>query len=104
MVEVSYSAEATDLDRAAHEAEAERPGKPIIVRVQPTIFRTGTGTSGQQKAWAGVSWRVTCRHAAEAIDLRDALRVFFETVTRTDAATVIRALRQAVAEPIDPTR
>lgn len=86
MAQVNYSAEVVDLDQPAREAQAERPGKPVIFRVQPTLYRMVSGAAGQNRVWRGVSWSVECQDAEEAIAVRDALRSFFETLSQEGAA------------------
>jgi hypothetical protein len=94
-MEVTYSAAVNlSLDQPVHDAQAERPGKPIRIRLQPTIFRLreGGASAGQQQAWAGVSWIIECQSAAEAIELREALRRFFDAVGRIGPAAVGESL------------
>lgn len=96
-MEVTYSAAVNlALDQPVHDAHAERPGKPIRIRLQPTIFRVREGR-GQQQAWAGVSWILACQSPAEAIALREGLKVFFEAVTQLGPVAVGEVLRDAMA-------
>jgi hypothetical protein len=89
-MEVTYSAAINpSLDQPVHDAQTERPGKPIRIRLQPTIFRLRDGgLGGQQQAWAGVSWIVECQSAAEAIELKEALKRFFDAVGAFGPAAV----------------
>lgn len=73
-MDVSYTADPIDLDQPAHEAAEARPGKPIRLRVIPTLLRA----TGDYVAWRGVAWTVSCQTAAEAIEVRRALEAFFE--------------------------
>jgi hypothetical protein len=87
-MDVNYSAAINpDLDQPVYEAQAERPGKPIRIRLQPTIYRI-RDTGGQQQAWTGVSWILECRTAEEAVALKEALRVFFDAVAASGPAAV----------------
>ena len=67
-MEITYSADAVDLDRPAYDAQAERPDRPIRLRVQPTLLRVRQGeTVGNHRSWTGVSWTLECATAEEAI-------------------------------------
>lgn len=74
-MDIKYAGNRTDLDTILPIAQRARPGKPIRVRVQPTIFRDGSYHS-----WSGVAWRVDCGTLEEASALRQALQAFFEIV------------------------
>lgn len=80
MVAVNYSADVDHIDDSVREAEAERPGEPIRIRIQPTIFRRPPGRDGQHRSWLDVSWTMECTDADEAIELRETMRIFFDTV------------------------
>ena len=81
-MEITYSADAVDLDRPAYDAQAERPDRPIRLRVQPTLLRVRQGeTVGNHRSWTGVSWTLECATAEEAIEVRDALGNFFNTLS-----------------------
>lgn len=86
-MEITYSAETVDLDAPAHLAAADRPGKPVRLRVQPTLLR-----GENYQAWAGVSWTADCPTAADAIAVRDALRAFFLALEHYGAEAVQKAL------------
>lgn len=96
-MEVSYSADVADLDRAAYEAQAERPDLPIRLRVQPTLLRSKPGQiGGNHKSWPGVSWTLECKDAEEAIAIRDALRTFFLALSRVGPNQVETSLTRLV--------
>jgi hypothetical protein len=76
-----------DLDKPIRDA-AVRPG-PVRMRVQPMIM----APNGQYRSWRGVSWTMVCESAAEALAARDALRTFFETLTRCGPQQVTRRLQ-----------
>ena len=82
---VNYSADVEHLDASVVEAAAERPGKPIRVRIQPTLFRLREGEttgSGHYRAWADVSWILECADVEETVQVRDALRTFFDCLAK----------------------
>lgn len=92
-MEITYSADAVDLDRPAFEAQAERPDSPIRLRVQPTLLRVRPGeTGGNHRSWSGVSWAIECQTAEEAIAVRKALEAFFGALGRQGAVAVEAAL------------
>lgn len=92
-MEISYSADVPDLDRPAVEAKAERPDRPIRLRVQPTLLRVKAGaTLGNHRSWPGVSWTLECQTAEEAIAVRRALQAFFAALAQHGPAVVERAL------------
>jgi hypothetical protein len=96
-MDVSYSAEHPDLDAPVLEAAAERPGEPIVVRVQPTIYRLRAGQrSGNQQVWTGVSWSARPKTVAEALALREALRLFFVAITKHSALDVATQLQTLI--------
>jgi hypothetical protein len=64
-------------DTPIREALAERPGKPVKIRIQPAIWRLVGDTRGQYRAWREVSWMIECENAEEALALRDVMRAFF---------------------------
>jgi hypothetical protein len=97
MVAVTYSADVDHIDDQAYEAEAERPGEPIRIRIQPSIFRKAAGAQGQHRAWLDVSWMLECKDAKEAIALREAMRIFFEQVGEKGAEAVRQQLIQEAA-------
>lgn len=88
MLDVQYTAEPVNLDRPAFEAQAERPDKPIRIRLQPTLLRK----SGDHVAWKGVAWSVACPTAEEAIEVRQALELFFARLASHGIGVVKSAL------------
>lgn len=92
-MEVTYSATSVDLDRPAFEAQAERPDRPLRLRVQPTLLRQAPGeTTGNHRSWSGVSWSLECPTAEEAIGVRDALQAFFAAIAQHGSLAVQKAL------------
>jgi len=89
-----FARDLADQDRPVEEAAAERPGKPIRVRIQPTIFRVES--RGQYRAWRDVHWTLECESPAEVFALRDAMRAFFQALPQLGPATVSQVLRDAV--------
>lgn len=88
MLDVQYTADPLDLDKPAMDAHAERPDKPLRLRVQPTLLRK----SGDHVAWKGVAWSVNCPTVADAIAVRHALELFFARLADTGVAAVEAAL------------
>jgi len=97
MVNVTYSADQTRLDDPVHEAALERPGKPIRIRIQPTVFRRRERGGGQHRAWLDVSWILECKTREEAIALRDTMRLFFDLVSAEGPVNVARRLAKGLA-------
>ena len=92
-MEVTYSANVVDLDKPAFDAQAERPDRPIRLRIQPTLLRVSAGdTVGNHRSWTGVSWSLECRTAEEAIGVRVALEAFFAAIAQHGTAAVGKAL------------
>ena len=92
-----------DIDRVIYDAAKERKGRPIRVRLQPTILRTREGegysaSSGQYKAWKDVRWTIECGTPKEVFQLRDALRAFFKAIGRGGVKATIAALATVGAE------
>jgi hypothetical protein len=92
-MDVTYSADAVDLDKPVYEAQTERPDRPIRLRIQPTLLRVNPGeTVGNHRSWSGVSWTLECRTAEDALAVRDALQAFFAAISRHGAEAVRKAL------------
>lgn len=87
-----FSRDLLDDRRQIDEVVAERPGKPIRLRLQPMILRSVAGKGGQYHAWKDVRWTLECDTPEEVFMLRDALRIFFETVGRLGPAAVTARL------------
>lgn len=86
-----------DPDQSIDEAAAERPRKPILVRVQPAIYRLndrGNG-SGNYRAWKDVHWTITLTDREEGRSLRAVLQVFFTALGSLGPEMVIDALEAA---------
>ena len=93
MIQVSYSADVTDLDRPAHEAIAERAGKGSKLRLQPTLLRQPVGAEAANYiSWPGVSWSVDVTTAEELIGIRTALEAFFQALGRQGVEAVTHRL------------
>jgi hypothetical protein len=89
----SQTARVYDPDEGIREVVAERPGT-IKIRVQPTLLRK----DGQYRNWQDVRWLLECDSADEAFAARDAMRVFFEVMTRC-GPTAVRAALGALTRP-----
>lgn len=94
---VSYSADTTDLDAPVREAFEKAPGKPINLRLQPTILRRDLN-GGQQRSWSRVTWNLACETVEEAVAVREALQEFFDAVQRVG----VEATRQALMDEARP--
>jgi hypothetical protein len=86
-----------DPDQPVLDALAERPGKPLKIRVQPMLLRMTSGR-GQYQSWKQVRWTLDCDTAEEAFAIRDALRSFFETMSRCGPRAVHAALAKLAKE------
>lgn len=83
-MDVTYSADVELVDSKLTAIAKGRGAEGVRIRVQPAIL----SDSGNYVAWSGVSWMVTTRSPEEAIELRDALRLFFAQVQRHEVASV----------------
>ena len=93
----AFAQDAADDRRAVEQAAAERPGKPILIRIHPTIFR-----DGQYHSWKGVHWKLEVDSPTEAVELRDALQAFFQAVVAAGPHAVIDLLHAAAQNPKEP--
>lgn len=92
-MEISSSQDVMDLDQAAFEAQAERPTRPLRLRIQPTLLRLKTGqTTANHLSWPGVSWTLECQNAEETILVRQAMTAFFAALAQHGAEAVEKAL------------
>jgi hypothetical protein len=98
-MDISYSADPTDIDRPAFEAQAERPDRPIRLRIQPTLLRVKPGGNlGNHRSWSGVSWTLECPTAEEVVTVRLALQAFFAALAKHGAVAVEKALTASVVK------
>ena len=99
-VGINYSGDAGDLDRSAYAAAAERPGRPVRIRIQPSLFRArDASTPGNNYVgWRGVSWTLECPTAEDAIQVRKAMQAFFAAVRLHGARAVEKALLGATTK------
>jgi hypothetical protein len=81
-----------DLDAIIEQAAAERPGKPIRIRLQPMVLLASNSRGGQYQGWKDVRWTVECDTPAEAFALREAMRSFFRALGRGGPDAVMAAL------------
>lgn len=92
-MEVSYSQAVINLDQPALDAQAERPDRPLRLRIQPTLLRQKAGqTIANHQSWPGVSWTLECQTADEAIQVRKALTTFLAALNQHGAVAVDKAL------------
>ena len=84
-MEVTYSANISQLDRPLKEAAGERTrsNEPIRIRLQPSLFRRALG---QHRHWTGLSWTIDCGSVDEAVGMRKALQAFFEVLVQSGPA------------------
>ena len=79
------------------DALVERPGKPIRLRIQPTIWRTHGKDAGSYRHWRAVSWVLECDTIDEVNAFKEAMRAFFAYAT-THGPTAARARLTAPVE------
>lgn len=73
--------------------QAAEGGRPIRIRLQPTVLIGGGSTRYRQhRQWTSVRWLIDVATPEEAFALRDALQLFFQTVRRDGAAVVCARL------------
>jgi len=105
-MQTSFARDLVDPATIIEEALAERPNKPVLIRIQPSIFRLRPGnltsSGGIYKAWRDVHWTVAIDQADEAVPFREALRVFFAQLGAYGPTRVIDAL-QRLTESTDTT-
>lgn len=76
------------------DALAERPGRPIRLRLQPTIQRAAAAKRSQYQVWPDVSWTVDCDSVEEAVAFREALRAFFVAIAHEGADALTARLQR----------
>lgn len=95
-MQVNYSADVSTIDQPPHEAMAERPGKPIRIRIPLLLFRLRDGGSspgnGAYRTWNDVSWILECETVDEALRVRDTLQLFFAHMQKHGAEAVQKQL------------
>jgi hypothetical protein len=104
-MQTEFNQRKLDMDRSIKQAAAERPGKPIRLRLQPMVLRSVGPKGGQYHAWKDVRWLVECDNAAEAYATRDALRAFFDTLAvigPAETQQVLKAARAAAGDEASP--
>lgn len=99
-MQTDYSRDLVDPDQALHDAADERPGKPIRLRIHPTILRKAPH-GGQYQPWKGVSWMLDCESPEEAIAFREALRLFFTTLNQQGHDVTVDRLRTPTRREVD---
>jgi hypothetical protein len=95
-MQAEFYRDLADENQPVRDAFDERPGKPIKLRIQPSIFRKSAGPRGQYRYWQDVIWNVECDTPEEVLELKDALRVFFQAITQFGPAAVQSELRRLV--------
>ena len=78
-----FARDLADADRPLHQALASRPGKPIKIRIQPSLL-----VGAQYRSWKDVRWTIECDTPAEGIAVREALRLFFRTLADEGPAAI----------------
>jgi hypothetical protein len=94
----AFTRDLTDYRRPLREALRERPGKPLKLRLQPTLLRRTASGQVQYRAWPGIRWAIEATTVAEATACCEALRAFFHalnTSTPEHVAAQLRALSAA---------
>jgi hypothetical protein len=84
---VNYSADVSTIDEPPSIAKAERPDKPIRIRIPLLLWRLregGPSGAGQYRTWNDVSWILECETVEEALRVRDTLQLFFAAVRRNE--------------------
>ena len=86
-MEINYTLD--DLDERVLEA-ADSTGM-VKLRIAPTVY---DAKEQNYQTWKNVSWTLSCR-AGEALELREALRVFFAVVGKVGPRKVRDVLETA---------
>lgn len=55
----------------------ERPGKPVRIRLQPTMLRLQPTGLSTYMVWQDVHWTIECENLEETRAFREALKAFF---------------------------
>lgn len=90
-MQVNYSADVSTIDQPPYDAKAERPDKPIRIRIPLLLFRLRAGATpgnGSYRTWNDVSWILECQSVEEALRVRDTLQLFFAWVGKDGIDTV----------------
>ena len=86
-----FARDLDDLDAPLREALANRPGKPLRLRIQPSILQA----NGTYKGWRSVSWSLEVDDMAEAKALQGAMEHFFRTTATCGPQAVEAALARS---------
>ena len=90
----SFIQDRVDDTTFVREAFAERPGKPLKIRVQPMVLRNSDTQRSQYRSWPDVSWTLQCESVEEAFELREAMRTFFAALAARGTKKVLRELNK----------
>lgn len=88
-MEAEFSRDLVDANQPILDAMAERPGKPVKLRIQPMILY-----GRQYQAWRDVRWTLEFESPEEAFATRDAMRAFFAALVRQGPAAVTQRLER----------
>ena len=97
-MQTEFAGDRVGPDEQILETVAERPGKPIRLRIQPMVLRTVAGKGGQYHAWRDVRWTLECDSAEEVFATREAMYAFFNALSRGGVKAVQAALESVGKE------
>jgi hypothetical protein len=86
-MEAEFSRDLVDPNQPILDAMAERPGKPVKLRIQPMILY-----GRQYNAWKDVRWTLEFESPDEVFATRDAMRAFFTALVKKGPLVVTRLL------------